>query len=51
MNTVRTHVVVQWVKNPTAATQVTAKAGVPSLAWCSGLKNLALLQLWLRFSP
>ena len=29
----------QWVKNPTAATQVTAKAWVYSLAWHSGLKD------------
>ena len=30
----------QWVKNPIAAAWVTAEAQVPSLAWCSGLKDL-----------
>ena len=44
--------VVQWVKNTTAAAWVTA-----SLAWLSGLKDLALLllhlgwQLQLEFNP
>ena len=49
--------VMQWVKNLTAVALVTAKAQVVSLAQCSGLKDLALPQLWhrlllwLRFSP
>lgn len=33
--------VVYWVKNLTVAAQVTAEAWVGSLAWCSGLKDLA----------
>ena len=43
---------VQWVKNLTAV-----EAVAPSLAQCSGLKDLTLLQLhcrsllWLRFNP
>ena len=47
---------VQWVKPPTAAAQVAVEVCVLSLAWYSGLKDLALLQmqcwlhLWLRFS-
>ena len=41
--------VVQWVKNPMAAAWVTAEVQV--LAWHSGLKDLALLQLLFRFSP
>ena len=40
--------VAQWVTNPNAEAQVAAKAQVPSQAWCSGLKDLALLQLWCR---
>ena len=36
---------VQWVKNLTAAAQVTVEAQVRSLAWCSGLANPVLLQL------
>ena len=36
----------QWVKNPTAAAWVTVKARVLSLAPLSGLKYLALPQLW-----
>lgn len=49
--------VVHWVKNLTVSTQVTAEVQVPSLAWGSGLKDLAFPQLWLRlqlqvrFSP
>ena len=39
----------QWVKNLTTATQVTAELRVQSLAWHSGLKDLVLQQLWLRF--
>ena len=35
----------QWVKNPTAATQVIAEAWVRSPVWHSGLKGLALPQL------
>ena len=38
----------QWVKNPTAVTRVPAEARVQSLAWHSGLKDWALLQLWHR---
>ena len=41
----------QWVKNLTAAAQVTAEAKVRSLARCSGLKDLTLLQLQLGFNP
>ena len=47
----------QRVKNPTAGAQFPAEAWVRSPARCSGLKDLALLQLWsrsqlrLRFSP
>ena len=50
--------VAQWVKNLTAVAWVTAEVWVPSLAWHSGLTDLALLQLqhrsqlwWLRFNP
>ena len=43
--------VAQWVKNPTAAAQVAAEVRVRSPARSSRLKDLALLQLWLRFSP
>ena len=49
---------VQWVKDLTAAAQVTTEAWVPPPAWPIGLKDLALpqlllhrLQLWLRFNP
>ena len=35
-----------WVKNFTAVAQVATEVQVQSLAWCSGLKELALLQLW-----
>ena len=35
----------QWVKNLTAAIWVAAEAQVQSLAPCSGLKDLTLLQL------
>ena len=38
----------QWVKYLTAVTQVTMKVGVSSPAWCSVLKDPALLQLWWR---
>lgn len=47
-------VVVQWVKNPIAATSVSAKVHIRSLAWQTWLKDLVLLQLlyrsqlWLR---
>ena len=41
---------VRWFKNMTAAAQVTAEVWVSSLAWHSGLKDPALLQLWLRFN-
>ena len=43
--------VVQWVKNPTAAAQVTVEMQVQSLAQHSGLKGQALLQLKLGFNP
>ena len=36
---------VLWAKNPTAAAQDSAEVGVPSPAWHSRLKDLALL-LW-----
>ena len=36
----------QWVQNPTAKAQVAAEAQVQSSAQSSGLKDLALLQLW-----
>ena len=39
----------QWVKNLITAAWVAVEEWVPSLA--SGLKDLALPQLWLRFSP
>ena len=47
---------VQWVKNPTTADQVTVEVQVQHLAWCIGLKVPALpqvcrSQLWLRFNP
>ena len=47
----RVPTVVQWVKNLTVAAQVTAEVWVQSLTQCSGLKDLALLQLQLRFDP
>ena len=40
----------QWVKTLTTEAQVGAEAGVSSLAWCSGLKDPALLQLWYSHS-
>ena len=40
----------QWVKDLTAVAQMAAEVQVRSLAWCSGLKVLALLQLRLRFN-
>ena len=43
--------VVQWVKNPTAAAWVFSEAWVCTQACSSGLKDLALLQLWPGFSP
>ena len=42
---------VQWVKNLSTRAWVDAEAWVQSLARLSGLKDLALLQLWLRFNP
>ena len=39
---------VQWVKNPIAGAQVAEEAQVRSLARHSGLKDLALLQVWCR---
>ena len=41
----------QWVKPLTAVAQVAVEAWVPSLAQHRGLKDLASLQLWLRFDP
>ena len=41
----------QWVKNPTAAGQVTEEVWVQSPAHLSGLKDPLLPQLWLRFNP
>ena len=38
----------QSFKNLAAARSVTAEAEVQSLAWCSGLKDLALPQPWHR---
>ena len=43
--------VAQWVKNLTTVARVTAEAQVQSLAQHSGLRDLALLQLQLRFDP
>ena len=42
---------VQWVKNPISAAQVTAEAQVRSLARHSGLKDPALPQLQLNSIP
>ena len=41
----------QWVKNLTAAAQVTVEAWVQSPAWSSGLKDPALPHLWCGFNP
>ena len=41
---------VQWVKNLTAVARVAVEVWVQSLTQCSGLKDLALLQLWHRCS-
>ena len=47
----------QWVKNLTAVAWVTVEVQVQSPAHCSGLKDLALPQLWhrwqlqLKFNP
>ena len=43
--------VIQWAKNLTAVVQVTVEARVRSSTQHSGLKDLALPQLWLRFNP
>ena len=43
--------VMQWVKNLTMAAQIAMEAGIPSWAQLSGLKDLVLLQLGLRFHP
>ena len=43
--------VAQWIKNLTVAAQVATEVRIQSLAWHSGLKDLALLQLHLRFNP
>ena len=42
---------VQWVKNSTAVAQVDAKTWAQSLSRLTGLKDLAVLQLWLGFNP
>ena len=39
---------VPWVKNLTTAAWVTAEPQVHFPAWSSGLKDVALLQLWHR---
>ena len=41
----------QWFQNLTAAPPVTVEVQILSVAQCSGLKDLALQRLWLRFSP
>ena len=41
----------QWVKNPTAGAWGTIEVQVQSLDLSSGLKDPALLQLWLGFNP
>ena len=41
----------QWVKNLAAAAQVTVEGQVWSPARHSGLKDRALLWLWLGFNP
>ena len=41
----------QWVKNLTAAPQVTSEVQIRSPAQHSGLKDLTLLPLWLSFYP
>ena len=43
--------VVQQIKNPAAVAWVAAEVGVLSLAQHHDLKDLALLQLQLRFNP
>ena len=40
-----------WVKNPAISAWVTGEAWVQFLAHCSGLKDPALVQLRLGFSP
>ena len=39
----------RWVKNPTAAVQVAAEVQVLSPPRHSGLKGLAMSQLWCRY--
>ena len=41
---------VQWVKNPTAVAWVAAEPWIQSLAWPSGLKDPASLQLQLQLA-
>ena len=41
--------VAQWVENPTAVAWVATEVQVQSPAHCSGLKDLALTQLWHRW--
>ena len=41
----------QWIKNLIAVTWFTGEGRVQSWAWCSGLKDRALPQLWFGFSP
>ena len=41
---------VQWVKNLTVVAQVAVKLQVQSLTWGSGLKDVVLPQLQLRFN-
>jgi len=40
-----------WVKNPMAEVWIATEAQVRSLAQHSGIKDLALSKLWLRFNP
>lgn len=42
---------VQWVQNPVAVAQVSVVVQVQHLVWSRGLKDVALLQLGLGFSP
>ena len=40
--------VAQWVKKPNVAALVATEVQVQFPVWCSGLKDLMLLQLWCR---
>ena len=41
---------VKWLKNLTAAAWVAAEVQIQFPVWHTGLKDLVLLNLWLRFS-